>query len=63
MHFITMAKKWKVDEYAIKYIVDHSITDLTERVYTKRDIEWLRSEMDKIEKSENVLENIGIGVV
>lgn len=63
MHFITMAKKWKVDEYAIKYIVGHSITDLTERVYTKRDIEWLRSEMEKIEKSENVLENIGIGVV
>lgn len=48
MHFITQAKKYNLDEYAIKYIVGHSITDITEKVYTKRDIEWLHSEINKI---------------
>ena len=47
-HFITMAKKYKVDEYAIKYIVGHSITDLTENVYTDREDSWLLEEMQKI---------------
>ena len=47
--FVTLAKKYKVDEYAIKYMVGHSISDLTERVYTERDLEWLRSEIEKIE--------------
>lgn len=48
MHFITMAKKYKVDEYAIKYIVGHSISDITEKVYTDRDIDWLKEEMENI---------------
>jgi integrase len=48
MHFVTMAKKYKVDEYAIKYMVGHAITDITEKVYTKRDIEWLKEEIEKI---------------
>lgn len=47
-HFVTMAKKYNMDEYALKRIVGHAITDLTERVYTQRDIEWLKSEMSKI---------------
>ena len=47
-HFITMAKKYKVDEYAIKYIVGHSITDLTENVYTDREDSWLLEEIQKI---------------
>ena len=47
-HFVTMAKKNKVDEYAIKYLVGHAITDITEKVYTERDIEWLRCEIEKI---------------
>lgn len=47
VHFVTLAKKNKLDEYAIKYIVGHSIQDLTERVYTKREIDWLISEMQK----------------
>lgn len=47
-HFITMAKKYNLDEYAIKYIVGHTISDITEKVYTERDIEWLKSEMQKI---------------
>lgn len=48
MHFITMAKKYKLDEYAIKYIVGHAIQDITERVYTKREIDWLKEEIEKI---------------
>lgn len=48
IHFVTMAKKYKVDEYAIKYMVGHSISDITERVYTQRDIEWLKTEIEKI---------------
>lgn len=46
--FITLAKKYNVDEYAIKYIVGHKISDLTERVYTDREFEWLRAEIAKI---------------
>lgn len=48
MHFVTMAKKYKVDEYAIKYMVGHAITDITEKVYTRRDVEWLKEEIEKI---------------
>lgn len=47
-HFVTMAKKYKLDEYAIKYIVGHAITDLTENTYTEREIDWLIEEMKKI---------------
>lgn len=47
-HFVTMAKKYSVDEYAIKYIVGHTISDLTERVYTARDFSWLKTEICKI---------------
>ena len=48
MHFITLAKKYNVDEYAIKYIVGHNISDITEKIYTQREIDWLKSEMEKI---------------
>ena len=47
-HFITQAKKYNVDEYAIKRIVGHSIKDITELIYTQRDIDWLVNEMEKI---------------
>ena len=47
-HFITMAKKSGVDEYAIKLIVGHAITDITESVYTERNLEWLHKEVSKI---------------
>lgn len=47
-HFVTMAKRDKVDEYAIKYIVGHAINDVTEKVYTERDIGWLKDEIEKI---------------
>ena len=48
VHFVTMAKKYNVDEYAIKYIVGHAIKDITEKVYTKREFDWLEEEMQKI---------------
>lgn len=46
--FVTLAKKYNLDEYAIKRIVGHTITDITEEVYTDRDFEWLKEEMQKI---------------
>jgi integrase len=46
--FITMAKKAGVDEYVVKRLAGHKITDITESVYTKRDIEWLRTELEKM---------------
>lgn len=47
--FVTMAKKAKIDEYAIKKIVGHTVRDITESAYTDRDIEWLREDIEKIE--------------
>ena len=47
-HFVTTAKRFGVDEYAIKYIVGHRISDITEKIYTKREFEWLREEIEKI---------------
>lgn len=48
-HFITQAKKHNVDEYAIKYMVGHAINDVTERVYTEREVSWLQTEIEKIQ--------------
>lgn len=47
-HFVTAAKKYGVDEYAIKYLVGHKISDITEKVYTDREFSWLKEEMEKI---------------
>ena len=46
--FVTMCKNVEMDEYAIKRIVGHRIKDLTEDVYTERDIKWLKDEMEKL---------------
>lgn len=46
--FVTRAKKCKINDFIIKRIVGHKIADVTEDVYTKRDIEELKEEMDKI---------------
>lgn len=46
--FVTTAKKYQLDEYAIKRIVGHKIKDLTEKVYTERSFDWLYSEICKI---------------
>lgn len=46
--FVTEAKKGNADEYAIKRMIGHRINDITEKVYAKRSIEWLREEIEKI---------------
>lgn len=46
--FITAAKKAGVDEYVIKRLAGHTVSDITEKVYTERDIEWIRTELEKI---------------
>ena len=46
--FVTMMKKANADEYAIKRIVGHTISDITEAIYTERDIDWLKNEVMKI---------------
>lgn len=46
--FITLAKKYKMDEYALKRIVGHYIDDITEAVYTERSLDWYIEEMQKI---------------
>lgn len=46
--FVTMAKRKGVNDFAIKYIVGHTISDITERVYTERDPEWLRKEINLV---------------
>lgn len=48
--FVTLAKKYKVDEWAIKRIVGHSIPDITEKIYTERSPQWLYEEICKIKK-------------
>lgn len=46
--FITKAKKYGIDEYVLKLIVGHSIEDVTEKIYTHREIEELHREIEKI---------------
>ena len=46
--FVTRCKKAKVDKYAVKEMVGHSIKDITESSYTVRDVEWLRSDLEKM---------------
>lgn len=48
MTFITMAKKAGIDPMVIKRLAGHRINDVTEAVYTVRDLEWLRSDIEKI---------------
>ncbi len=47
-YFSTMAKKYKVDEYALKYMIGYKIEDITKKVYTQRDANWLKEEIEKI---------------
>ncbi len=46
--FSTHAKEYGVDDYARKKFMGHSIKDLTDRVYTHMDIEWFRTEIERI---------------
>lgn len=47
--FVTRCKKANVDEYALKHMVGHRIKDITESTYTVRDVEWLRSDLEKMQ--------------
>lgn len=47
--FITRCKKADVDINALKQMVGHSIKDITESVYTVRDVEWLRKDLEKMQ--------------
>lgn len=46
--FVTMAKKAGVDDLVIKRLVGHETGDLTEDVYTERDLAWLLNEIEKM---------------
>lgn len=48
--FVTMAKKYKMDEYALKRIVGHEIDDITEKDYTERPLSWYIEEIEKIKE-------------
>lgn len=52
--FITVAKSSDMNDNIIKLIVGHTITDITERVYTHRTFEQLRLEMEKFEPTERM---------
>ena len=43
-----MKNQEKIYVYAIKEMVGHSIKDITESVYTVRDLEWLRNDLEKL---------------
>lgn len=46
--FISLAKTYNIDDFALKRIVGHSINDVTEAVYTHRDKDFLYNEICKI---------------
>lgn len=48
VQFATMAKKAKMDQYALKKILGHYIDDVTEKYYIKPGMDWLRNEIEKI---------------
>lgn len=50
--FISMAKNSGVNEYAIKKIVGHRISDITEAAYTTRPDNWLNTEVKKKNKRD-----------
>lgn len=46
--FVTRGKEAGMDEYILKLIVGHAISDITEKIYTHRKIEELKAEIEKI---------------
>lgn len=46
--FVTIAKEQGINDYAIKRIIGHKISDITESVYTHPSIEYLVEQMNKI---------------
>lgn len=58
--FVTYGKKSKIDEYILKRITGHKIYDVTEHVYTHREIEELKEEMNKIIFAEKSIDKKSI---
>lgn len=48
--FITKAKQYNMNEYILKLIVGHAISDITEKTYTHRTLQELKEELEKIIK-------------
>lgn len=48
--FISRAKHFNVNEYILKLVVGHKISDITENIYTHRTTEELVNEINKIKK-------------
>lgn len=46
--FSTLAKRYKVDEYARRILLGHKIKDVTDSVYTHMSLEWYKEEISKI---------------
>ena len=46
--FVTRAKKAGINDNAIKALIGHRQSDITESAYTDRDIEWLRSDLENM---------------
>lgn len=46
--FVTRMKKAGVDPLVVKRLVGHKINDVTEKVYTYRDLDWLREDIEKM---------------
>ena len=46
--FITKAKYCHVDDYMLKRIIGHEISDITEKIYTHRNLEELKREIVKV---------------
>ena len=55
--FVTLAKQSGMDEYALKRIIGHVITDLTESVYTDRPLSFYQEEMLKIKAPDEKVYN------
>lgn len=48
VQFVSMCKAAGVDEYAIKLMVGHAVSDITEKVYTRRPVSFFKDEIEKI---------------
>lgn len=53
VQFASMAKEAGVDKYAVKKVIGHAITDLTESVYTQMDDAWIIKEITKMSQGKN----------
>lgn len=48
MTFVTRLKKAGVADGAVKKLIGHKDSDITETAYTSRDMEWLRADVEKL---------------